>query len=106
MTAADVKSAFFGTNAIGDDRYTGTGGLGNIISDVLPNALVFSAFILFLYLIFGGFIIITASGNAKKADEGKQAVTNAIIGFIVIFTSYWIIQIIEIITGIPILKGS
>jgi hypothetical protein len=54
-------------------------------------------------MIFGGFLIISGGGDSKKTDEGKQALTNAIIGFVIIFTSYWLIQIIEIITGIPIL---
>ena len=102
----NLKTTFFGINAIGTDKYTGEDGLGNIISAILPNALVFAAFILFIYLIIGGFMVISASGDEKKAGEGKTAITNAVMGFVVIFTSYWIIQIIEIITGIPILKGS
>ena len=89
---------------IGDARYTGTGGVTNFISDILPNAMIFAGFILFIYMVFGGFLIISSSGDSKKTDEGKQALTNAVFGFIIIFASYWIIQIIEIITGVPILK--
>jgi hypothetical protein len=78
-------------------------GITALISAVLPNVYIISAVILFLYMIFGGFLVISSAGDAKKTDEGKQALTNAIIGFGIIFASYWIIQIIEIITGIPIL---
>ena len=62
--------------------------------------------ILFLYLIFGGFTIATAAGSPENADKGKKAITNAIMGFVIIFASYWIIQIIQVLTGIPILNAS
>jgi hypothetical protein len=78
----------------------------DLIAEILPNAYIIAGLILFIYLIIGGFTLISAGSDSKKTDEGKQAVTNAIIGFVVIFASYWIIQIIEIITGIPIVKGS
>lgn len=103
IAQVDLKDTFFGDNRVGADRYTGDGGFGNLISDILPTVMIVAGFILFLYLIFGGFLIISSSGDSKKTDEGKQALTNAIIGFAIIFVSYWIIQIIEVITGISIL---
>ena len=42
--------------------------------------------------------------NPEKAKKGKQAITAALIGFMIIFCSYWIIKIIEIITGVSILN--
>jgi uncharacterized membrane protein (Fun14 family) len=36
-------------------------------------------------------------------DEGRQKVTMAIIGFVVMFSAYWVIQIVELLTGIAIL---
>jgi uncharacterized membrane protein len=103
LIAVNLKDSFFGENAIGDYA-NADGGFGQLISAILPTTLVIAAFILFIYMIVGGFMIISSSGDAKKADEGKQALTNAIIGFVIIFTSYWIIQIIEIITGISIVN--
>jgi len=57
-------------------------------------------------LIFGGFSIIMGAGqgDAKKTGQGKKAATSAVVGFLVIFASYWIIQIIQIITGVEILN--
>lgn len=95
-----IGSTFFGDNPI--HTYANETGFSRLISAILPNALVISAFILFIYMVFGGFMVISSSGDSKKADEGKQALTNAIIGFAIIFTSYWIIQIVEIITGLNI----
>ncbi len=51
-------------------------------------------------------MVVSSAGNAEKTDKGKQAITGAIIGFVIIFASYWIIQIIEIITGVNILNST
>lgn len=45
-----------------------------------------------------------AGGDAKKSQQGREAVTWAVVGFIVIFASYWILQIIKVITGVDITK--
>ena len=105
MTSEELQAAFFGDNPIYTGGYTNDSqGFLNWISLILPNIFILAAFILFLYLFFGGFLIITGGDNEKQIDSGKQALTNAIIGFGIIFASYWIIQIIQIMTGIPILN--
>ena len=78
--------------------------LSSIINKLVPNLLVLSGLVLLGMLIMGGFSMMTAGTDAKKADTGKARITSAIIGFIIIFTSYWIIQILEIVFGISILK--
>lgn len=102
LIAVDLHDTFFGNNRVGNYA-NADGGFGQLISSILPTVLVVSGFILFVYAVFGGFMIISAAGNSKKAEEGSQALTNAIIGFVIIFVSYWLIQIIEIITGVSIL---
>jgi len=37
-----------------------------------------------LYLVYGGVLYITAGGEAEKATKGRTAITNAIIGIIII----------------------
>ena len=79
---------------------------GALISIVLKNVYMIAGVLLLFLLIFGGISIIMSAGggDAKKAAQGKKAVTGAVIGFLVIFASYWIIQIIEFITGLNILS--
>jgi uncharacterized membrane protein (Fun14 family) len=50
--------------------------------------------------------IISSGGNAKNVESGRNQLTGAIIGFLVIFAAYWIIQIIEKLTGVPILNST
>ena len=76
---------------------------GNLVSTILSNVLILSSIILFFIFLLGGYTIISSQGNPEKTEKGKQSITSAIIGFVIIFTSYWIIQIIEIVSGITIL---
>ena len=79
--------------------------IGKIISGLLQNVYVLAGILLFILLIIGGFIFIIGAGNdnPEQVKKGKQALTAALIGFAIIFCSYWIIKIIEIITGLDIL---
>lgn len=75
--------------------------LGLIISKLLPYVFVLSGLALLVYLIFGGFLLMTSGGDPKKVETGKGAVTNAIIGFLIIFAAYWLVQIVQMIFGLP-----
>lgn len=80
--------------------------IGAFISAVLPNVYIFAGIILFILMLVGGLIVIAGAskGEPESLEKGKKAITAALIGFLIIFTSYWIIQIIETITGIAIFK--
>lgn len=78
----------------------------SFINLFVPLIFVFAGIILFFLLIGGGFSIIASGGNAKNVESGKNQVTGAILGFLVIFAAYWIIQIIETITGVKIFNPS
>lgn len=78
----------------------------NLISIILKNVYVAAGLFLFVLLLFGGVSIILGAGGGdpKKAGQGQKAITAALTGFLIIFASFWIIQIIQFITGIDILN--
>ncbi len=77
---------------------------GMVVTAIVKNAFVLAGIISFILLIFGGFNVIVAAGDAKKAQQGKTAITGAITGLLLVLGSFWIIQIIEVITGKQILS--
>jgi len=81
--------------------------LGSFISVILPNVFMLVGLLLFLLLIVGGFGIImgAGSGDSQKVGQGQKAVSAAVLGFVIVFASYWIIQIVAVITGITELKN-
>lgn len=81
------------------------GSPGALISKFLPQAYLFAGLIMFGLLVTGGFRIIMGAGDPKSIEEGKKTMTNALVGFGVIFTSYWVIQIIETVFGVKIFSS-
>lgn len=77
----------------------------SLVTLIVKNGLTIAGIIFLVLLIAGGFMMIASagSGDQKKAATAKTMVTDAVIGFLVIFLSYFIIQIVEVITGLTIL---
>jgi len=81
------------------------GNLGSIISELTQNyILTIAGIILLLYLIYGGFQFLTSGGDPKKAQEAQSKITQAIIGFVIIFAAYWIVQIVANVLGLEKIK--
>lgn len=79
------------------------------IAPVLARSLLFifpiAGFALLIYLIFGGFNYLTSGGDPNKVAHARSIITTALIGFIIVFFSYWIVRFFAIILGLdPILE--
>lgn len=73
--------------------------VSSLVNGIVQNAFVLAGLICFILLIFGGFQVIVAAGDSKKSEQGKGAITGAVIGLLVVLGSFWIIQVIKTITG-------
>jgi len=58
---------------------------------------VVAGLIIFLMVVIAGISMI--AGNGKDMEKAKTTMTNAGIGFILLFAAYWIMQIIAQVTG-------
>jgi hypothetical protein len=76
------------------------GNIGSIVSSLVNYLFPLAGLLLLLYLIFGGFSLMTSGGDPKAVQAAKSKITNALIGFIIVFTSYWLVQILGTILGI------
>lgn len=86
----DIKAPS-GSGIISTD---GPGALSNIISAGLNLAMVVAVIACFLMLILGGFNWMTSQGDKQKLASARQRIAMAIIGLIVVFISFVIINII------------
>lgn len=75
--------------------------LGDILSALLPYIFVLAGLTLLLYLVWGGFQLMLSGGDPQKASAAKGKITSAIVGFVIIFVAYWLIQILQVIFGLP-----
>jgi hypothetical protein len=91
-------------NAVGW-RFGSSPTTGSIINVLIPLLFSIAGLILLLYLIYGGFMFLTSGGDPNKAQIAKGIITTALIGFFLIFTSYWIVQIVARVLGLQEIVG-
>ncbi len=85
-------------------KFNAVGGqIGPVISELLPYVFVLAGLLLGIFLIAGGLELLTSAGDPEGVKKGQGKVTSAIVGFIIVFLSYWIVQLLEKILGINIL---
>jgi hypothetical protein len=68
---------------------------------VVSFAMAFAGIVLFVMLLIGGFKYITSGGDPKAAAAAQQTITYAIVGIIVIATSYLVLSLLSTFTGVP-----
>ena len=76
--------------------------LGDLLEMVIGAVFTFTGVLLLLYLILGGITYLTAGGDDKRVGEAKKMLTNAVVGMLIVFTSFWIIRIVEVVFGLVI----
>jgi hypothetical protein len=85
----------FENKTIGD-IIGGTGGL-------LAYVYVFAGLGLLIFLIAGGLTLMTAAGDQNKTKKGFGMISSALIGFAIIFVSYFVVQLVQVILKVKIL---
>ena len=74
-----------------------------LINNIVPNIYIAAGVVIFFMLILGGWNVLSSASDSHKMEEGKKIINFAIIGLLTVFASYWIIQIIQVVTGLQIL---
>ena len=100
--AIDIVNEFF---IAGGKRYEQLADIGSLVSLFIRIVFVIAGVAILFFFILGGISMITGAGNnnPEQIEKGKQSATSALIGFVVVFVAYWIVQLIELWTGIIIL---
>ena len=77
----------------------GGDGIGYIIGQSLSYIFAAAGIGLLLMIISSGFTLMMSAGDAKKLAGGKATLTNSIVGFILVFSAFWIVQIMGTVLG-------
>jgi hypothetical protein len=101
--AVDIGKSFLGNSSA---NLKDASGINVYVSAIITGAISVAGIILLFILIGGGIGIIKGAGKSdpKTVEQGKQAATSALIGFIVVFSAYWIVKLIETITGLSLIS--
>lgn len=94
----DIGSSFFGEA----NNFKSLTGVGNTISLFVNLAFVLAGLILLFFFIVGGIGLMGSAGqnDPQKAEQAKKTLTSAVIGFVIVFASYWIVKLIGQLLGI------
>jgi hypothetical protein len=79
--------------------------IGSILSRILPLVFIFAGIGLLAMIIMGGFTLLTSAGDSKKLEQGKSKLTYAVVGFIIIFAAFWLVQIFGVMFGLKSMMG-
>lgn len=78
--------------------------IADIINKFLPYVFTITGILLLIYLTLGGFQLMFAAGDPKKVQGAWGKITNAVIGFVIIFVAYWVTQLIGKVFDISIIN--
>ncbi len=81
------------------------GDLGQIVSDALPYFFGAAGILLLLYLVWGGLGLMLSRGDPKAVQAARDKITGALIGFVIVFTAFWLTRIIADILGLEPIKN-
>ena len=74
--------------------------LGDVLSDNILYVYALAGFLLLVYLVISGFKYMTAKGDPKALQSAKSSLATALIGFIIVFVSFWIVQLLATVLGL------
>jgi len=77
---------------------------GDIISTVIKLILIVAAVIAFIFLVAGGIKWITSGGDKEGTQAAQKTLTAALIGLLIVFAAWAIMQLLSRFFGIEILS--
>lgn len=77
--------------------------LGHLLSEILLFATIISGLIFFLKLLASGFAYMTSAGDSNKIQAATKNITNATIGLLIVISTLFLAQIIEVVLGINLI---
>ncbi len=72
-----------------------------LLNLVVANLFIAAGIIIFFLLFYAGLLFITE--GVKGKEKALEVFKTAIIGFLMMFSAYWIVQIVRVVTGTDIL---
>ncbi len=108
MKKANVLAAFYGMvgfastalaqtesgilNPLDKPATASTTNLRQGVANIINYILMFLGLIAVAYIIWAGIKMVTSGGNESKVKEGQKTITYAVVGLLVIFLSYAIVN--------------
>lgn len=77
--------------------------LEELISALVPLVLIIASILFVFNLLFGGIKVILSGGDKDKLDEAKRQLVNALLGLVIVFSTWAVIGLVSQFFGINLL---
>lgn len=75
--------------------------LETLFANFVKTIVALAGVALFIMFVVAGFTYLFAGGDAKKSEQARGTLSNAVIGLVVVVAAYLIVRIISVFTGVP-----
>lgn len=73
---------------------------GEILTDILPYVFGVAGIILLFNIISSGFKMMTSQGDPKVMQAAQAKLSTSMIGVVILFVSFWLVQLIMQFLGV------
>lgn len=88
----------------GNANISAPSSLGGLITNVLPYVFGIAGILLLVYLVLGGFQLMTSRGDPKGVAGAWAKITNALIGFLIVSLAFVITRFVGQIFGFNVFE--
>ena len=78
--------------------------IGSLISGLITLVLIVAAVVFFFMLIIGGLRWILSGGDKANTEAARSQITAALVGLVIVFAAFAIVNVIEALFGFSILE--
>ena len=76
-----------------------------VVQWAISVVLVLAAVIFFFMLVIGGIKWITSGGDKGKTEAARSQITAALVGLLIVFASWAILQLVNLVFGVDIISN-
>ncbi|OGM28037.1 hypothetical protein A3D00_05455 [Candidatus Woesebacteria bacterium RIFCSPHIGHO2_02_FULL_38_9] len=106
LAQSSVDFDFLQSGITGIKIFANSSAVSTIINLVIPYVFVAAGLLLLLLILYGGFTFITSATNPKGVEQAKSILTAAIVGFVIVFVAYWVVQLVIIALGLSTVRST
>lgn len=78
----------------------GAGGIGGLISNIITILFIVAVLLAIAFLVYGGIKWITSGGDKGKVEAARGTIVAALVGLVLVFLSYFVINLVAQFFGL------
>ena len=94
-----VHAQAWGNNCVDSSGVASLNCIPFVFSNIVKAALMFVGTVAVILLVYAGIRFVMSGGDPKQVQQARQIITYAIIGLVIVLSSFAIIYLISYLTG-------